>query len=223
MQTSPSVASQEPSVAIMKGQCHAWDAAGGLEPSVTLEVVGYVRKKAGGYMERAGMACLDYEDLVQEGMTGALKAAARYRPDRGANYLTYAAPWIDAAMKDALRRSIVRTPAGAPFARIRSLDTPLGADDEDDAPVPLDWQRADLPDAQDLSAAAEDRTRVRQALSKLQPREREVLLRHRGLHDGKEHSLAAIAREMGITQHWAGHLLDRAMADLRLHLGGRHL
>ena len=222
MKTNPSRPSQTRSVA-MNGQHYAWDATGGLDPSVSLEVVGYVRKKAGGYQERAGMACLDFEDLVQEGLTGALKAAAKYRPDKGANYLTYAAPWIDAAMKDALRRSLVRTPDGAPFARIRSLDAPLGGDDEDDAPVLLDWQHADLPNAQDLSAAAEDRTRVRQALSKLQPREREVLLRHRGLHGGKEQSLAAIAREMRITQHWAGHLLDRAMADLHLHLGGRHL
>lgn len=221
MKTNPSRPAQKQSVA-MNGQPYAWDATGGLESSVALEVVGYVRKKAGGYMERARKTHLEYEDLVQEGMTGALKAAAKYRPDKGANYLTYAAPWIDAAMKDALRRSLVRTPDGAPFALIRSLDAPLGGDDEDDAPVLLDWQHADLPNAQDLSAAAEDRARVRQALPKLNARERAVLVRHMGLHGGKEQPLSAIAKEMGITSQWAGHLLDRAKANLRLHLGGRH-
>ena len=222
MKTNPSRPSQEDSVA-MNGQNYAWDSTSGLEPAVALEVVGYVRKKAVAYMERARKASLDYDDLVQEGMTGALKAAAKYRPDKGANYLTYAAPWIDAAMKDALRRSLVRTPDGAPFALVRSLDAPLGGDDEDDAPVLLDWQHADLPDAQDLSAAAEDRARVREAMPKLNPRERAVLVRYMGLYGGKEQSLPSIAREMGITRQWAGHLLDRAKAHLRLHLGGRHV
>jgi len=221
MKTNSSKPSQKHSVA-MNGQHYAWDATGGLESSVALEVVGYVRKKAGTYMERAKKAHLEYEDLVQEGMTGALKAAAKYRPDKGANYLTYAAPWIDAAMKDALRRSLVRTPDGLPFARVRSLDAPPSGEDEDDAPVLLDWQHADLPNAQDLSAAAEDRARVRKALPKLNPRERAVLVRHMGLHGGKEQPLSTIAKEMGITSQWAGHLLDRAKANLRLHLGGRH-
>ena len=220
MKTNPSRPSQTRSVA-MNGQNYAWDATGGLDPSVALEVVGYVRKKAWFYMERAVKARLDYDDLVQEGMTGALKAAAKYQPDKGANYLTYAAPWIDAAMKDALRRSLVRTPDGAPFALVHSLDAPLSGDDEDDAPVLMDWQRADLPDAQDLSSAAEDRARVRKALPKLNPRERAVLVRHLGLHGGKEQSLQTIAREMGITRQRAAQLLDRAQVDLRLHLGGR--
>ncbi len=99
-------------VVAMNGRGYAWDAAKGLDPSVALEVEGFIRKKAWGYTHRGALAGLEFEDLVQEGWTGALKAAKKFNPEAGANYLTYAAWWIDAAMKEALSRPIIRTPEG---------------------------------------------------------------------------------------------------------------
>ena len=165
------------------------------------------------------MAGVAYEDLVQEGMTAALKAAGKFRPDGGANYLTYAAIWIDAAMKEVLRRPLVRTPEGEPFAQVCSLDAPQGGHGDEGAPVLLDWQRADLPDAHDLSSGAEDRARVRRALAKLNARDRAVLVRHLGLAGHSEQSLPAVARALGVTRQQAAQSLARARADLRLHLG----
>jgi RNA polymerase sigma factor (sigma-70 family) len=215
---TPHAKPSQPCLVAMNGQSYAWDAKGGLDPSVALEVVGYVRKKAGGYLSRARMAGLEFEDLVQEGMAGALKAAAKYNPQAGANYLTYAAWWIDAAMKEALSRPIIRTPDGEAFARVDSLDAPLGEDDEPGGRTRLDWQRSDLPDAHDLSASAEDRARIRRALPKLDPRDRAVLVRHLGLDGRQPQTLQVVARELGVTRQRAGQLLDRARADLRQHL-----
>src|SRR5689334_6002037 len=50
-------------------------------------------------------------DLVQEGNVGLMQAAARFEPERGVRFSTYAAWWIRSAMQDYILRnwSIVRT------------------------------------------------------------------------------------------------------------------
>jgi RNA polymerase primary sigma factor len=203
----------------MNGRAYAWDASEGLDPSVALEVEGFIRKKAWGYNKRATMAGLEFDDLVQEGMAGALKAAAKYNPEAGANYLTYAAWWIDAAMKDALSRPIIRTPDGEAFAHIASLDAPIGGEEGQEGPTFLDRRHdEDQPSAHDLSAAAEDRARVRKALPKLNPRDREALARHMGLDGYQPQPLQVVAKQMGVTRQRIGQIVDRARKDLRQEL-----
>ena len=219
MKTTPSKPSQACSVAL-NGQSYSWDSIGGLDPAAALGVVGFVRKKAWGYNHRVVKAGLDFEDLVQEGMAGALKAAAKYNPEAGASYLTYAATWIDAAMKEALNRPIIRTPEGESFAQVDSLDAPVGGGDLKGGRTFMDWQHSDQPSANDLSAAAEDRVQVRKALHKLDRQQREVLVRHLGLNEGKPQTLQAIARDMGLTRQRAMQILNLAQAELKQRLKG---
>jgi len=211
----------QPRTVVLNGRAYAWAADGGLEPAAAMEILGFIRKKAWGYAGRAARAGLEVEDLAQEGVAGALKAAARFDPDGGASYLTYAAWWIDAAMREAMNRPIIRTPEGAAFAQVHSLDAPVRGDEAADAPVRQDWQRDDQPGPHDLSAAAEDRAHVRGALPRLNPRDREVLARHLGLDGHRPRSLQAVARELGVTRQRAAQLYDRARKDLRQELAWR--
>src|SRR5215813_15262457 len=54
---------------------------------------------------------LPMSDLVQEGNVGLMQAAARFEPERGVRFSTYAAWWVRSAMQDFVLRnwSIVRT------------------------------------------------------------------------------------------------------------------
>jgi RNA polymerase sigma factor (sigma-70 family) len=54
---------------------------------------------------------LPMSDLVQEGAVGLMQAAARFEPERGVRFSTYAAWWIRSAMQDFILRnwSVVRT------------------------------------------------------------------------------------------------------------------
>ena len=210
----------QPRLVVMNGRTYRWEPVEGLDPAVAMEVEGFIRKKAWGYRGWADRAGIEVEDLVQEGYAGALKAAARFNPEAGANYLTYAAWWIDAAMKEATTRRLVRTPEGATHAWIGSLDAPMGGDNEEDGPTFLDWQRDDQPGADELSAVAEEQARVRAALPKVNPRGRAVLVCHMGLLGCEPKPLQVIAKELGVTRQRVGQLLDGARKDLRMALAG---
>jgi RNA polymerase sigma-32 factor len=79
-------------------------------------------------------------DLVQEGATGLMQAAARFEPEREVRFSTYAAWWIRSAMQDYILRnwSVVRTGTTAAqkalFFNLRRLRAKIG----DGAGGPLD-------------------------------------------------------------------------------------
>jgi RNA polymerase sigma-32 factor len=83
---------------------------------------------------------LPMSDLVQEGATGLMQAAARFEPEREVRFSTYAAWWIRSAMQDYILRnwSVVRTGTTAAqkalFFNLRRLRAKIG----DGAGGPLD-------------------------------------------------------------------------------------
>jgi RNA polymerase sigma-32 factor len=75
---------------------------------------------------------LPMPDLVQEGATGLMQAAARFEPEREVRFSTYAAWWIRSAMQDYILRnwSVVRTGTTAAqkalFFNLRRLRAKIG-------------------------------------------------------------------------------------------------
>jgi RNA polymerase sigma factor (sigma-70 family) len=78
----------------------------------------------------------------------------------------------------------------------------------------------DQPGADELSAASEDRARVRALLPKLAPRDREVLCRFAGLKGFDPQPVNRIAKDMGVSRQRIGQILERATRELRLHMEG---
>ena len=204
----------------MNGHDYAWDPVGGLDPAVVVEVEGYICRKAWGYKGWADSVGLEVEDLIQEGFTGALKAAGKYSPDRGANFLTYASWWIDSAMREAMGRRMIRTPEGRPHLWVDSLEDPLGGEGESEGLTILAITEDKDPSPLELSLAAEQYEQVLAALPSLEARVREVVLRHTGLDGRTPEPLQKIAADLGITRQRVSQLLERATSALTLELAG---
>ena len=88
---------------------HRWRAAG--DTAALHELVRAYTRLVVSIAARFRHYGLPVGDLVQEGNVGLMQAAARFEPDRGVRFSTYAAWWIRSAMQDYVLRnwSIVRT------------------------------------------------------------------------------------------------------------------
>lgn len=149
-----------------------------------------------------------FDDLVQVGALGLIKAVDRFDPARGVTLGAYAAPTIAGEIRRHLRD------------RVTLIRIPRGAGDEASAarfPLPLESAEGSQPD---LTAAAgldesEDRALVASGLRTLPRRERRVLeLRYYG-----DLSQRRIADQLGISQVHVSRLLRHSLGRLERELG----
>ena len=140
---------------------------------------------------------LPLEDLVGEANGGLCRAADKYDPDVGVNFISYAVWWIRQAIFSAIstKTHTVRVPLG------RATDVRKIA-------------RART----DVDARLEDESRreaLLRALSPLPPRDRKILLMYYGLETGEPMTMEQIATVFGVTQERVRQLRDRALAAVR--------
>lgn len=176
-----------------------------------------------------------FEDLVNEGNLGLLRAAERFDGRRGVRFVTYAVWWIRQAILGALasaapparpgrtgpggaRARSVREPDAGGWrehrgGRVVSLDGGARRGDG----TPLGERLADA-DAEDPGRTLEMRS-LREALEAgmafLPEREERVLRRYYGLDGGAPRSLERIGRELGVSRERIRQLKRRALARLR--------
>jgi RNA polymerase sigma-B factor len=152
-----------------------------------------------------------FEDLVQVGSIGLIKAVDRFQLDRGVDLATYAIPTIDGEIKRHLRDRawLIRIPR-----RLQELDPTLKAR----VAELVDGQNGELDGESVLEHGyelGEDRIALARGFRILDARER-VLLRlayFEGL------SQAQIARRVGLSQIHVSRLTRRALAKLRAEIG----
>lgn len=198
----------------MNGRMYRWNALEGLDPEICLEVEGYIRKRAWGYALRTRLAGLEVEDLVQEGWAGALRAARRFNLQAGAKYLTYAAPWIEAAMKEALSGRHPRTDGFGHPVWIQSLDAPEPWPRAEHGPSLLERQVDATPSPEDILESLESSQHLWKALSRLKPVQRRVVVAHHGLGGQPPRSLPALAKELGTPKAQVVKIYEEAMGRL---------
>lgn len=141
----------------------------------------------------------DAEDALQEAFLGAWRSASTFSGNESAR------GWILTIARNALRRQYRRR-VGEP-SEFLPLDD-LGRD--------AGWGSEEPPDA--VYARVESRERLAQALSRLQPADREVLV----LRDLEELSGEAAAAALGITVRAMKSRLHRARLRLAAELRGQH-
>jgi len=149
-----------------------------------------------------------FDDLVQVGSLGLIKAVDRFDSGRGVTLGAYAAPTIAGEIRRHLRD------------RVTLIRIPRSAGDEASAarfPLPLEWAEGSEPDrtAEAGLAESEDRALVACGLRALPERERRVVeLRYYG-----DLSQRRIADQLGISQVHVSRLLRDSLGRLGRELG----
>lgn len=144
-----------------------------------------------------------YEDVVQEGCLGLMRAAMRWKPDKGVRFGTYAVWCIRSRLHAHLQAKSCRE------APLTSLDFC----EEDDRN--LHEVLADGTDTAQELEGANVAEAVRERIERLPLSEREVTLVKLRWLSGDDSTLREVGEQLGFSRQYAKQVEDRAMAKLR--------
>ena len=169
-----------------------------------LRLVVYIARR----FENTGV---NLEDLISIGTIGLIKAVGTYRRDKNIKLATYASRCIENEILMHIRK------IAGQKAEV-SLDEPINMDYDGNELLLSDILGTDedmilrpLEDDVDISV-------LRQALSELPPREREIVLMRYGLYGYKELTQKEVAQKLGISQSYISRLEKRIMQRLKKEL-----
>ena len=151
---------------------------------------------------------MNLEDLISIGTIGLIKAIGTYRRDKNIKLATYASRCIENEILMHIRK------IAGQKAEI-SLDEPINMDYDGNELLLSDVLGTD---EDTVSAPLEDDVDLhllRQALSELPPREREIVLMRYGLEGRRELTQREVAQKLGISQSYISRLEKRIMQRLR--------
>ena len=184
----------------------------GEDPSVrdtlvehNLRLVVYIAKK----FENTG---INIEDLISIGTIGLIKAINTFRADKSIKLATYASKCIENEMLMFIRKT-------AGLRQEVSIDEPLNVDKDGNELLLSDILGNEEDSVFSSIELEEDRRTVRQALERLDRRERIIIELRFGLDGGKEHTQKEVADMLGISQSYISRLekkiLDRLKEEMK--------
>ncbi len=169
-----------------------------------LRLVVYIAKK----FESTGIGI---EDLVSIGTIGLIKAVNTFCPDKNIKLATYASRCIENEILMFLRKS-------SQYRSELSIDEPLNIDYDGNELLLSDvlGTEEDIV-SRGIESEAEKEV-LRQAVSQLCDREREIMEMRFGLIDGKEKTQKEVADLIGISQSYISRLEKKIIKKLRVTL-----
>ena len=184
----------------------------GEDPSVrdtlvehNLRLVVYIAKK----FENTG---INIEDLISIGTIGLIKAINTSRADKSIKLATYASKCIENEILMFIRKT-------AGLRQEVSIDEPLNVDKDGNELLLSDILGSEEDSVFSSIELEEDRRTVRQALERLDRRERIIIELRFGLDGGKEHTQKEVADMLGISQSYISRLekkiLDRLKEEMK--------
>ena len=184
----------------------------GEDPSVrdtlvehNLRLVVYNAKK----FENTG---INIEDLISIGTIGLIKAINTFRADKSIKLATYASKCIENEILMFIRKT-------AGLRQEVSIDEPLNVDKDGNELLLSDILGSEEDSVFSSIELEEDRRTVRQALERLDRRERIIIELRFGLDGGKEHTQKEVADMLGISQSYISRLekkiLDRLKEEMK--------
>ena len=173
------------------------------EPLIThnLRLVVYIAKK----FESPGA---NVEDLISIGTIGLIKAVNTFCPERNIKLATYASRCIENEILMYLRKT-------SPLKNEVSIDDPLNVDWDGNELLLSDILGSEQ-DTVNLDIEEEvERDLLRSAVSRLAPREREIMQLRFGLNCSREHTQKEVADTLGISQSYISRLEKRIIERLK--------
>jgi len=172
-----------------------------------LRLVVYVAKK----FENVGTGI---EDLISIGTVGLIKAINTFRADKSIKLATYASRCIENEILMYIRKNNSQRTA-------ISIDEPLNTDWDGNELLLSDILGSEEESISYEIEQREERQMVRDAVSSLSPRERELIELRYGMRTGREMTQKEVADLLGISQSYISRLEKRILANLKEELAGK--
>ena len=166
-----------------------------------LRLVVYLAKK----YENSGVPA---EDLISIGTIGLIKAVNTFTPERSIKLATYASRCIENEILMHLRKTSSQKTE-------LSLDEPLNTDWDGNELLLSDVLGTENDLVMRPIEADVDRQLLRQALDRLEPRERHIISLRFGLDGAREQTQKEVADRLGISQSYISRLEKRIIARLK--------
>ena len=151
---------------------------------------------------------INIEDLISIGTIGLIKAVGTFQPARNIKLATYASRCIENEILMHLRK-------------VSAQKTELSFNE----PLNTDWDGNELLLSDVLGTESDlvmrpieadvDRQLLRQALERLEPREKQIITLRFGLAGGREYTQKEVADQLGISQSYISRLEKRIIARLK--------
>jgi RNA polymerase sporulation-specific sigma factor len=149
----------------------------------------------------------DVEDLISIGTIGLIKAIESYSEGKGTKLATYAARCIENEILMHLR-ALKKTKKDV------SLHDPIGQDKEGNEISLIDVLKSEAEDVFDTIQLNMELEKVKEFISILDEREKEVIVGRFGLDLQKEKTQREIAKELGISRSYVSRIEKRALMKM---------